>query len=202
VRTRNAVTTRSPELYHGPEAWQRRAAPGRRRAKTGAADPSRPSQNHASQSSSHGLSNAEARPGKAVAKRVSRLKNDLPDLKEIHNKSPSEYSMKARNWYSRLRDAYERAVEERIFHGIVQRFSNKIKTMELRFIALPDDLAIGFHEGMSTANTYSHDNPSTGSDPIPGPEQLVADLQAFETLLAELKAAQKQAEIDRPSMKP
>lgn len=140
--------------------------------------------------------------GKAVAKRVSLLKYDLPDLKKIHNKSPSEYSMKARNWYCRLRDAYERAVEERIFHGIVQRFSNKIKTMELRFIALPDELAIGFHEGMSTANTYSHDNPSTGSDPIPGPEQLVADLQAFETLLAELKAAQKQAEIDRPSMKP
>ncbi|HJP22243.1 MAG TPA: hypothetical protein QF861_11860 [Alphaproteobacteria bacterium] len=74
--------------------------------------------------------------------------------------------------------------------------------MELRYVVLPDDLATRFHQGMSKANNYSHDNPQTKSKPIPKPGELESDLEAFETLLAELKKAQKQAEKARPSMKP
>ena len=140
--------------------------------------------------------------GKAVERRISLLKDGLPELTELHNESPSDYSIKARNWYSRLRDAYERAVEERIFHGVVQRFSNEVRTMELRYIALPDDLAIRFHEGMSKSNTYSHDNPQTLSKLVPEPGELETDLNTFENLLTDLKSAQKQAEKGRSAMRP
>ena len=96
----------------------------------------------------------------------------------------------------------ERMVEEVIFHGIVQRGVDVIQTQMLRYVTLPDELAIRFHDGMTRANTHSHDNPASDTVPVPKPEEFIAHLAELEVLIEDFKTAKASAEAARPQMKP
>lgn len=139
--------------------------------------------------------------GLNVAKRIGSLKNDSAPLNKIHASSPAEYEYKIKGLYGRLRDTYERVVEEVIFRDIVRRGTDVIQTQLLRYVRLSDELAIRFHEGMTKANTYSHDNPAADTVPTPPPEEFQADIEALENLVKDLNAEAKAAEADRPQMK-
>ena len=67
---------------------------------------------------------------------------------------------------------------------------------------MSDTLAIRFHEGMTRANTHSHDNPAADTVPVPKPEDFEADIAALEKLVEDLRAESLAAETARPQMKP
>lgn len=73
---------------------------------------------------------------------------------------------------------------------------------KLRYVTLPDDLALRFHDGMTRANTHSHDNPAADTVAVPSPNDVTADLSAMEALIADFKTASAAAETARPQMKP
>lgn len=139
--------------------------------------------------------------GLNVAKRISQTKNDFAPLPKVLKASPADYEYRVKNLYGRLRDAYERAVEEIIFRDIVRRGTDVIQTQLLRYVTLSDALAIRFHEGMTRANTHSHDNPAADTVPVSKPEEFQADVAALEKLLEDLKAESLVAEAARPQMK-
>ena len=140
--------------------------------------------------------------GLNVGKRIGRLKNDAAPLAKLHNKSPSDYEYNTKNLYGRLRDTYERAVEEVIFQDIVRRGADVVQTQKLRYVTFPDHLAIRFHEGMTKANTHSHDNPAADTVAVPDPDGVAADIAALELLIADFKTACAAAEAARPQMRP
>jgi ABC-type lipoprotein export system ATPase subunit len=140
--------------------------------------------------------------GLNVDKRLQLIKAEAVPVKKLHGTSPAAYEYAMKGLYGRLRDTFERAVEEIIFYDIVQRYSDRIETLKLRYVHLSDELAIRFHEGMTKANMHSHDNPSAGTVQTPEPHEFDADIVAFEALIADLKAEQKKAEANRPTMKP
>jgi ABC-type lipoprotein export system ATPase subunit len=140
--------------------------------------------------------------GLNVSKRIGKIKNDFAPLPKLLAESPADYEYQVKNLYGRLRDTYERVVEEVIFRDIVRRGTDVIKTQELRYVTLSDALAIRFHEGMTRANTYSHDNPASDTVGTPKPEEFTADIAALEELVVELKAESQTAETARPQMKP
>jgi energy-coupling factor transporter ATP-binding protein EcfA2 len=140
--------------------------------------------------------------GLNVGKRIGRLKNDAAPLAKLHNKSPSDYEYNTKNLYGRLRDTYERAVEEVIFQDIVRRGADVVQTQKLRYVTFPDHLAIRFHEGMTKANTHSHDNPAADTVAVPDPDGVAADIAALESLIADFKTACAAAEAARPQMRP
>jgi energy-coupling factor transporter ATP-binding protein EcfA2 len=140
--------------------------------------------------------------GLNVAKRIGRIKKDAAQLPKIHSISPADYEFSVKNLYGRLRDTYERVVEEIIFRDIVRRGTDTIQTQLLRYVCLSDALAIRFHEGMTRANTYSHDNPAADTVPVPAPDEFASDVAELEMLVASLKADSEAAEAARPQMKP
>ena len=140
--------------------------------------------------------------GLNVAKRIGAIKNGFAPLPKLHGTSPADYEYAIKNLYGRLRDTYERMVEEVIFHGIVQRGVDVIQTQMLRYVTLPDELAIRFHDGMTRANTHSHDNPASDTVPVPKPEEFIAHLAELEVLIEDFKTAKASAEAARPQMKP
>jgi energy-coupling factor transporter ATP-binding protein EcfA2 len=97
---------------------------------------------------------------------------------------------------------YERVVEEVIFRDIVRRGADVIQTQLLRYVTLSDALAIRFHDGMTRANTHSHDNPAADTVPVPTPVEFKADIAALEHLIFDLQAESSAAESARPQMKP
>ena len=103
--------------------------------------------------------------GLAVSKRIGLIKNSFAPFAKLHASSPADYEFQVKNLYGRVRDTYERVIEEVIFHDIVRRGSDEVQTLKLRYVSLSDALAIRFHEGMSNANTHSHDNPAADTVP-------------------------------------
>ena len=140
--------------------------------------------------------------GLNVAKRLGKIKNDFAPLPKLLASSPADYEYKMKNLYGRMRDTYERVVEEVIFRDIVRRGTDVIQTQLLRYVTLSDTLAIRFHEGMTRANTHSHDNPAADTVPVPKPEDFEADIAALEKLVEDLRAESLAAETARPQMKP
>jgi energy-coupling factor transporter ATP-binding protein EcfA2 len=140
--------------------------------------------------------------GLNVAKRIGRIKNDFAPLAKLHATSPADYEYQVKNLYGRLRDTYERVVEEVIFRDIVRRGTDVIQTQLLRYVTLSDALAVRFHEGMTRANTHSHDNPAADTVAVPTPDAFNADIAALEQLIEDLKAESLAAETARPQMKP
>lgn len=140
--------------------------------------------------------------GKKVDQRLGQLKSDAAPLQKLSSTSPADYEYQIKNLYGRLRDTYERVVEEIIFQNVVQRGSDVIQTLLLRYVRLSDPLAIRFHEGMTKANTHSHDNPAADTVAVPTPTDFQNDIAALETLIADLKAESKAAEKARPQMMP
>jgi hypothetical protein len=92
-------------------------------------------------------------------------------------------------------------VEEHIFCDVVRRGVDRIETQKLRMVHLSDALAIRFHDGMTKANTHSHDNPASDTVSIPDPAAFESDLAYVEQLITDLKAESVSAEGNRPSMK-
>ncbi|MBP7722351.1 MAG: AAA family ATPase [Alphaproteobacteria bacterium] len=121
--------------------------------------------------------------GKPVSTRLNLIKNDFQSIRKLHTTSPSDYEYQMKNLYGRLRDTYERAVEEKIFKGIVVRYNDIIQTKMLRYIDFSDDLAKMFHDGMTKANTFSHDNPQADNVQSPDPKEFDKDIQDFEAFL-------------------
>lgn len=140
--------------------------------------------------------------GMRVNKRLGLLKNDMARVSKLHNTAPSRYGYEAKNIYGRLRDAYERTVEEYLFKDTVSRFGNVVKTQNLRYVGLPHDYAIRFHAGMTKANTFSHDNPPAGATITPEPEEILQDIAALETLIEDFKKLHVENEKARAPMKP
>jgi hypothetical protein len=140
--------------------------------------------------------------GLNVAKRIAQLRNDSAGLPKLRATSPADYEVRIKNLYGRLRDTYERVVEEVIFRDIVRRGVDVIQTQSLRYVRLTDALAIQFHEGMTRANTHSHDNPASDTIKVPDPDDFKDELAAIEKLVKDLQIESQAAEVDRPQMKP
>lgn len=140
--------------------------------------------------------------GLNVTKRINKIKNDFASLPKLLTTSPADYEYKIKHLYGRLRDTYERVVEEVIFRDIVRRGVDVIQTQLLRYVTLSDALAIRFYEGMTRANTYSHDNPAADTVSVPQPDEFKSDIMALEKLIDDLKADSAAAETARPQMKP
>lgn len=135
--------------------------------------------------------------GKSLGGRIALLRQLLPAIRTAANGPPADYGLQVRNWYGRLRDCWERLVEERLFRGVITRFDQSVKTQNLRYVELDDATFGRIEAGMTRASTYSHDNPAAGTAPVPTPDEIDADVKELEDVAAAIGAAQKIAEQRR-----
>lgn len=87
------------------------------------------------------------------------------------------------DFYSRVRITWERAVEERLFRGVVQRFQREVKTMALDDVVVAPHLVTSVKEGMTRCSQFVHDEPQGATTTLPRRADLDADLaklQEFE----------------------
>ena len=86
-------------------------------------------------------------------------------------------------FYADLRVTWERAVEERLFRGVVQRFQREVKTLALDSMVVTPELVAAINQGMTRCSQFVHDEPPGASVALPGRTELAADLaqlQEFE----------------------
>lgn len=102
--------------------------------------------------------------------RVQNWDSDPPSSQE-------EARQRVVQFYADLRTSWERAVEERLFQGVIQRMQRAVKTQSLKKVVITSDVTEMVEEGMTRASLFVHDEPLGATVLLPGRTELAKDLQ-------------------------
>lgn len=124
--------------------------------------------------------------GQNTKQRIGHLKQRIQEIataKRAGNHPASEALIK--DGYDLLRQAWERAVEEILLQGVVERFERGVHTQKLSGVKVEDEDWIEVSNAMSRCSTFTgHDRPRTGGT-------MVLDSDAFEVDVLALEVFQK-----------
>ena len=123
-------------------------------------------------------------PGMRVKKRIGFLKDELQKAKAMYRREEYfEYERTAEWIYGRLREAWERGLEEVLLEGTVERFRESIQTLPIHRLSDIDEEDCGvLSAGMRKSSTWlpGHDQAAAVNAPIPRPQELEGDIRALE----------------------
>jgi ABC-type lipoprotein export system ATPase subunit len=116
-----------------------------------------------------------------VGKRIKYLRNKLVALQKIEKaQSQDDYIVAAKAWYGLLREGWERAVEERLLKGVVERFKPEIQTQKLRKLHIDPQYLTDIETGMTDCSKWVHDAAAGLNPTIPDTVKATEDLARFE----------------------
>ncbi|SUX54606.1 hemin importer ATP-binding subunit [Chromobacterium vaccinii] len=120
--------------------------------------------------------------GATCSKRVSMLREMQVDVARAAKNGDDAVAIKlTRDAYSLLRQTWERGIEEVLFAGTVMRFSEGISTQKLKEVEVQDGDYRAVTSGMTKCSKFSgHDGAAQANVPTPPPDDLLADIEAFE----------------------
>jgi AAA domain-containing protein len=76
-----------------------------------------------------------------LRERIGKLEKELLEAKDAPPPADYEEAWRwANGFYQRVRTSWERAVEERLFAGVVERFERDVKTQRLKDVKITDEL--------------------------------------------------------------
>lgn len=109
--------------------------------------------------------------------RIGFLKNRMAELKKLEKEGKEDdYNFAIKAWYGLLREAWERAVEERLFKGTIERFSGEVQTMRLLKVEITKQMLDSVEVGMTSASKWVHDQAMGLNPQIPDSTKAESDL--------------------------
>lgn len=130
-----------------------------------------------------------------VGKRIGLLKSEYQQLEKIERTETEEvYKERAKYLYGKLRETWERFVEEVFLNGAIQRFGRAIQTQRLsKIVDLTDEDYNLVDTNMSKCSTYftGHDTAGTLIEEMPDSTEFLADLTILENYTAEIRNRRK-----------
>lgn len=127
----------------------------------------------------------------SVRKRIGILKNDYQQLEKIERTETEEiYKERAKTLYGKLRETWERFVEEVYLNGVIQRFGRAVQTQRLSKITdLTDADYKIIEDNMTKCSTYftGHDSAGTLIEEIPDSNEFHTDLKILEDYIKEIR---------------
>lgn len=135
---------------------------------------------------------------KALSGRRVWLTKQLSILKGLHKDSNPEYEIQLRYFYDRLRESWEKLVEERIFAQVISRFQPQVQTMRLKQAVIDDEIVTQIHFGMTAVSSYTgHDRAPAKGGELAEPSECEHDLTDFIVCVEGVDAKSKAAVKDR-----
>lgn len=126
-----------------------------------------------------------------VGKRIGLLKDEYQKLEKIERTETEEvYKERAKMLYGKLRETWERFVEEVFLNGAIQRFGRAIQTQRLsKIVDLTNDDYNLVDENMSKCSTYftGHDTAGTLIEEMPNSTEFLADLTVLEDYIQKIR---------------
>ena len=125
----------------------------------------------------------------SVGRRIRRLQHDLREAEALlHSEDRQGYERLAKGVYERLRESWERAVEEKLLYQVVQRFSTDIQTSRLRVLSDITDADIErVTREMTRCSNYGHDDAGAVNRGVPEPDIVRGDIEKLEAWLTDLE---------------
>lgn len=130
-----------------------------------------------------------------VRSRIGILKNELQTLEKIERTETEEiYRERVKPFYGKLRETWERFVEEVLLNKAVQRFGREIQTKRVKVLSDITDADYKIIEdNMSKCSTYmlGHDSAGTLIENMPEAKEVKEDLNILEDYLIEMRKNRK-----------
>lgn len=126
-----------------------------------------------------------------VKARLGILKSDLQVLKSKYSTTPydvNQYERDCKQWYELLREGWERAVEERLFKGTIERFSVGVSTQKLKRIIFTSDFVKAIDDGMTESSKWIHDRAAGLNVSVPDITKMETDIKLFEDFITNCKS--------------
>ncbi len=122
--------------------------------------------------------------GRSAPSRIKYLRNLHQEADKLYKTEDMErYEGRIRFGYGRLRDSWERMVEEVLLGDVVQRFRRGIETQRLRQVSVDDSDVKTIHIGMAKCSQYVHDGAREAQIPVPSPDEFLRDVEVLDKYL-------------------
>lgn len=128
--------------------------------------------------------------GLTVRSRAGKLKQDLVQLKKLAADDRPAYERYVRLFYGRLRDTWERSVEELLFNSAVRRFNPEVQTLRLRNLhRITEAQMETFKAGMTKTSRWiqGHDHAAALALPLPEYDEVSGDFATFEQWMESIR---------------
>lgn len=138
---------------------------------------------------------------KKIKQRIHSLKESLAKIKKIEDKSGEMYRKAIVDFYTDLRESWERLVEERLLNGVIGRFQSGVKTQSLKGVYVDDDDYKKIFFAMARASEHSgHDKAQGKQSSLPDIETLSQDIEEIEAYTKELNKRTQKLQEQRKSL--
>lgn len=132
----------------------------------------------------------------SVKKRIGVLKNSLVQLKLTEENETEEiYREQVKSFYGKLRETWERFIEEILLNKVVQRFGREIQTQRIKVLTdLTDNDYSLIEENMKKCSIYmiGHDSSGALIETMPDYNGVEEDLKFLEDYLSEMRKRNRQ----------
>jgi hypothetical protein len=133
--------------------------------------------------------------------RIEAMRKRTKELKSVTDFDTEEYRRQAKDFYSDLRESWERAVEEVVLAKTVVRFVPDVMTGRLKEVTVTDDDYRTIFFAMKRASERSGHDMSVGRDiPQPRPDEMEADLKVLDDFKIELAKRKKVTSAARSAL--
>lgn len=138
---------------------------------------------------------------KGVQDRMAELTAKLVELKGQTGRTPDDALREVEAFYTKLRESWERAVEECLFNKVVGRFQTDVKTQSLKGAFVTDEDYKTVFFAMKKASEYSgHDRPAGRQPTMRAVEDMQNDLEELRTFFKSTKARRVALETTRAAL--
>lgn len=132
-----------------------------------------------------------------VAARIEDLRARAKALAGHDDPAGEDYRRHAKDFYSDLRESWERAVEEVLLFKTIQRLAPDVMTQRLRGVEVTDeDYATIFHAMKRASERSGHDMPEGRAIAAPAANEMQDDLETLDALRLAINKRRK-AVVDR-----
>lgn len=130
-----------------------------------------------------------------IKKKIGFLKKQYQAAEKLHRDGhQSAYEKEASYIYGLLREAWERALEEVLLGGVVERYRPGVQTQQVTQIAdITDDDCNTLNTAMTKCSRWlpGHDQAAAARAEIPEPDALNTDIEALETWVSDIRKRRK-----------
>ncbi len=136
-----------------------------------------------------------------VNERKAVLGEKLNAAKSVLPINRVDYEPLVKSFYSELREAWERCVEEVLLAGVVQRFQEGVKTLSLGSVVVTDEDYREIYFAMKKASEYSgHDRAISRDMALPSHDELAQDLETLNQYVKVIKKRNRDLDAERKKL--
>lgn len=136
-----------------------------------------------------------------VNDRISRLRERLKTIEKFSDFDGEDYRSRVKDFYSDLRETWERLVEEVLLGKVIERFNTDVRTQSLKYVIVDDNDYKKIFWAMKRASERSgHDMAAGRNLPIPKPSDLKSDLIIIDEYRAQIAKRRVETESRRKEL--